>query len=392
QRQMHDIEQNYQVANLAGPGCTFAPNCSLWVTGWPDAWWLTEQQRVDRDYAAFGEATWDITSNLSLLAGLRHFKYDNSLEGYRGYGLNNPLSAASGLGEAGVCDFTIQYHGAPCLSFNKSTTGTGNTPKFTLTYKFGDRSLVYATYSKGFRPGGINRVGDLPPYQADFLENYEIGWKTTWLDNHLRYNGAFFWEDWTNFQFAFLGANGLTRIANAGAARSTGMENELQWLITHGFTVAAGLTVMNPRLTENYCGAINPDGSPITNCPAPKAPSGTQLPGTSKVKGNLTARYDFPLGTWQSYGQASYVYQSEQWADLRLQQRDEIGQQPAFSLLNLSTGIARNGLALDLFLTNVFDERGQTFRFTQCGSCSGVNNYVVPTQPRTIALRFSQKF
>ncbi len=38
---------------------------------------------------------------------------------------------------------------------------------------------MYATYSKGFRPGGINRVGDLPPYGADFLKNYEIGWKTS---------------------------------------------------------------------------------------------------------------------------------------------------------------------------------------------------------------------
>jgi outer membrane receptor protein involved in Fe transport len=403
QRQMHDIEQNYQVADLAGPGCTFGPNCSLWVTGWQDAWWLTEQQRVDRDYAAFGEATWDITSNLSLLVGLRHFKYDNSLEGYRGYGINNPLGAASGLGEAGVCDFSIQFHGAPCLSFNKSTTGTGNTPKATVTYKF-NGGLIYATYSKGFRPGGINRVGDLPPYSADYLKNYEIGWKTTWLDNHLRYNGAFFYEDWTNFQFAFLGANGLTRIANAGGAVSYGMENELQWLVTHGLTVSAGLTLMDPHLSQNYCGELDPNtGKPITSNPCPDlenppatfppvSPSGTQLPGTSKVKGNLTARYDFPLAGWQAYGQASYVYQSSQWADLRLEQRGEIGEQPAFSLLNLSLGLGRDTYGLDLFITNVFDERGQSFRFTQCGSCSPINNYVVPTQPRTIALRWSQKF
>jgi outer membrane receptor protein involved in Fe transport len=389
QRQMHNIEQDYQIANLAQ---------SLWVTGWTDSWWLTKQQRVDRDYAGFGEATFDITSNLSFLAGLRHFKYDNSLEGYRGYGLNNPLSAASGLGEAGVCDFTYQFQGAPCLSFNKSTTGTGNTPKFTLTYKFNPDRLIYATYSKGFRPGGINRVGNLPPYQADFLKNYEIGWKTTWADNHLRYNGAIFREDWNNFQFAFLGANGLTRIANAGAARVTGIEQELQWAVAHGFSLAAGLTLLDPKLTENYCGVITADGSPVTDCPSaaapkpPQAPNGQQLPGTSKVKGNLIARYDFPLGDWQAYGQGAFVYQSAQWSDLRTLQREEIGVAPAFGTLDLSTGIARNSYYLDLFLTNVFDERGQLFRFNQCASCSIVANYAVPTQPRTIALRFSQKF
>jgi iron complex outermembrane recepter protein len=404
QRQLHNIQQDYQIVGLAGPSCTYtatvapANGCSMWVTGWQDTWWLTQQQRVDRDYAGFGEATFDITPKLSLLAGLRYFSYDNSLEGYRGYGLHNPLGFNSGLGEQGTCNFAVQFQGAPCLSFAKSTTGTGTTPKVTLTYKFDSERLIYFTYSKGFRPGGVNRVGDLPPYQADYLINYELGWKTTWLDNHLRYNGAFFLENWNNFQFSFLGANGLTRIANAGAAQITGMENELAWAVTKGLTLNFGLTLLNPKLTEPYCGAINPDGSPITDCPSaaapnpPQAPNGTQLPFTSKVKGNLIARYDFPLGGWQAYGQGAFVYQSAQQSDLRTAQAGEIGEMPAFSTLDLAAGIARDSYSIDFFLTNVFDERGQLFRFTQCGSCSMVNNYVVPTQPRTVALRFTQKF
>jgi outer membrane receptor protein involved in Fe transport len=402
QRQLHDIEQDYQIAGLAGPGCTFPPvapatGCSLWVTGWQDTWWLTKQQRVDRDTAVFGEATFDITSNLSLLAGLRHFNYDNSLEGFRGYGLNNPLGKGQ-LGEKpAVCDFTYQFQGAPCLSFNKSTTGTGNTPKVTLTYKFDANHLIYATYSKGYRPGGVNRVGTLPPYQADYLKNYEIGWKTTWLDNHLRYNGAFFREDWQNFQFSFLGPNGLTRIANAGAARVNGMENELAWAVSHGLTLQAGLTLLDPKLTEDYCGTYDANDNPVTSCPTlpPLAPNGTQLPYTSKVKGNLVARYDFPMGDWQGYGQGAYVYQSAQRSELRTMVAEQIGEMPAFGTFDLAFGLARDAYALDLFLTNVTDERGQLFRFVQCGSnClnTAINRYVVPTQPRTIALRFTQRF
>ena len=76
------------------------------------------------------------------------------------------------------------------------TDGSGTTPKVTLTYKFDDQRLVYATYSEGFRPGGVNRVGAAATYAADTLKNYEIGWKTTWFDNHLRFNGAIFQEDW----------------------------------------------------------------------------------------------------------------------------------------------------------------------------------------------------
>jgi outer membrane receptor protein involved in Fe transport len=389
QRQMHNIEQDYQIANLAQ---------SLWVTGWTDAWWLTKQQRVDRDNAVFGEGTLDIVGGLSATAGVRHFKYDNTLEGFRGYGLNNPLGAASGLGEAGVCDVTVHFQGAPCLSFDKRTSGSGNTPKFTLTYKFDPRHLLYATYSKGFRPGGINRVGNLPPYQADYLKNYEIGWKSTWADNHLRFNGALFREDWDNFQFAFLGANGLTRIANAGAAQVKGVEVEGQWAIAGGLSLATSLSRLDPKLTQNYCGAIDPNGSPITNCPSalvpspPKAPSGTQLPGTSKFKGNVVARYDLPLGGYKAYAQGVFVYQSSQWADLRIVQRGEIGEQPAFGTIDLALGLGWESYAFDLFVTNLTDKRGDTFRFNQCGSCSIVANYAVPTQPRTLALKFSQKF
>ncbi len=394
QRQEHGIEQRYVVDNLAQ---------SLWVTGWPDTWWLTEQVRVDRDYAAFGEVTFDITPSLALTGGVRLYWYDNSLAGFRGFGLNNPLGPGSGLGEAGVCDFTVQFHGAPCLSFDKDTQGHGNTPKVTLTYKIDASRMVYATYSKGFRPGGINRVGDLPPYQADFLKNYEIGWKTSWANNRLRFNGALFWEDWDNFQFSFLGANSVTQIANAGAARVKGVESELSWAVVPGFTLSTGLSLLDPKITQDYCGAINADGSPITGnpCPAngshdtpyaPLAPEGTQLPGTSKFKANVVARYEFAMAGFEAHAQGAFVYQSAEWDDMRIEQRTALGQQPAFGALDLSFGLAKNQSKLDLFVENVLDRRGQVYRFTQCNSCSIVANYVVPIQPRTIGLRFGQTF
>ncbi|MEJ1961899.1 MAG: TonB-dependent receptor [Gammaproteobacteria bacterium] len=383
QRQSHNIEQRYVVNNLA---------TSLWVTGWPDTWWLTEQVRVDRDYAVFGEATFDVTDNLSLTAGIRHFKYDNSLGGFRGFGIDNPLSEISGLGEAGVCDASIKFYGAPCLSFDKNTSDSGNTPKFTATYRFDPTRLVYATYSKGFRPGGINRVGDLPPYGADFLKNYEIGWKTTWAGNRLRFNGAVFREDWQDFQFAFLGAFSLTRIANAGAARVKGFESELSWAVNGALTISGGLTLLEPEITENYCGAIDENGGAITDCEDPPAPKGTQLPATSKTKGNVVARYAFPLAGFEAHAQAAFIYQSAQWADLRISERNDLGQQPGFGSADFAFGVGKADYSVELFVSNAFDKRADVYRFTQCNSCSIVANYRAPFQPRTVGVTFNQKF
>jgi outer membrane receptor protein involved in Fe transport len=177
----------------------------------------------------------------------------------------------------------------------------------------------------------------------------------------------------------------------------TGIENELAWAVSHGLTLQAGLTLLDPKLTEDYCGTYDANNNPVTYCPTlpPLAPNGTQLPYTSKVKGNLVARYDFPMGDWQGYGQGAFVYQSAQRSELRTMVAEQIGEMPAFGTLDLAFGLARDTYALDLFLTNVTDERGQLFRFVQCGSnClnTAINRYVVPTQPRTIALRFSQRF
>ena len=81
--------------------------------------------------------------------------------------------------------------------------------------------MFYATWSKGFRPGGINRQPLAPPYAPDFLVNYEIGWKTTFLGSRLRWNGAIYHQKWEDIQFSFLGLNSLTVIQNGRNAAST---------------------------------------------------------------------------------------------------------------------------------------------------------------------------
>src|SRR5262249_25255350 len=139
-----------------------------------------------------------------------------------------------------TCFITIDFHGAPCKDLSKSATGSGWTPKINLSWKIDTEHMVYATYSKGFRPGGVNRVGSAPPYSADYLKNYEIGWKTTWFDHHLRFNGALFYEKWDNFQFSFLGPNSVTIVANAAQAKVKGAETEIEWAATSRLNLTAG--------------------------------------------------------------------------------------------------------------------------------------------------------
>lgn len=381
QRQQHNIEQRYLIDGLAAV---------LEVPGWDDTLWLTQQLRVDQDRAVFGEVTYDLTDKVTLTGGLRFFQSHNSLEGFFGFGTG--YSSGTGVGGCfrGPLPTTPT---APCTNVNKDVEESGYTHRLNLIYNFDEDRMVYATWSTGFRPGGLNRRGSLPPYSSDFLTNFEFGWKTTWFNGSVRWNGAVYAQRWEDFQFSILGSQGLTEIKNAAQAQILGFESDVVWRPTANLTLSGGLALTDAELADNYCGFLNASGDPETNCAAPLAPEGTSLPTTPKVKANLIARYEFPIGQWDGHVQAAGVYVGETWTDLRLVERAIIGRQDDYATVDFTTGVASEEWHLTLFVNNAFDERGNVYRFAQCAEAvCGTTTYVVPTRPRTVGIRLGRKF
>ena len=413
QRQLHDIWEQYVMpgygfTNPYGSLDSPTPNPDgfsneLSVPGTANSIWLTDEQRVDRDQAAFFNGTWDITSKLQLNGGLRYFKYNNSLQGFYGFSQNYDNLSGYSTGMASCFAGPIVAY-SPCTNLDKAVIDHGTVPRVNLTYKITPDALVYATYSEGFRPGGVNRtaVAGIGPYQADYLKNYEIGWKTQWLDNRVRYNGAMFWENWQDFQFSFLGPNSLTIIENGGNARIKGIENEIEFVPTSAISLSTNFTLLDARLTQNYCGTAG-----VTNCPdqvtpnvfggapviGPLAPAGTNLPVTPRFKGNVVARYtmDEFMG-WKPFTQLSYVYQNKTTPVLLKNEVENIGIQPAYGLMDLAAGAHMNGTQVQVVITNLLDRSAELTRFAQTNPVNDNQPYIIPAQPRTIYLKFGQKF
>jgi iron complex outermembrane receptor protein len=387
QRQTHDIEQAYDVTDLADASA---------VTGWPDTFWLTKQFRVDRDSAVFGELTFDVTDKLSLTGGGRYFRSENSLEGFFGFGVTNPFD--SGTGEQS-CFAANAFEDGPCTNLDKTVEQNDSIFKFNTTYHITDDAMVYATWSEGFRPGGVNRRGTFPPYRADFLTMYEIGWKTSWAGNKLRFNGAVDRGNWDDFQFSFLGENGLTNLTNAGSATLEGVEMDLQWAVTDSFSLFGGLALQKAELAEDFCLTLGTDGKPlpeaacVANEPADFAPSGTRLPTTPRFKGNLTGRYEFPMAGMDGHFQGSIVHNGNSRSALLPSESDVLGEQQAYTLVDFSFGVDKDKWAAELFIDNLFDERKALSNYSECSTdtCGGIV-YSIMTRPRTMGLRFSQKF
>ena len=439
QRQSNLIHQDYQITGLA-------PELS--VNGLPGTLWLTQQHRVDKDYALFGEASFDVTPQVTLTGGGRWYKFDNSLIGFFGFGRNpgdggdGPFSAfprnAAGSNRTGVAacwtasgqrlydrdtdtyatDRTLlppAVAGGPCTNLGDFVDGkvvpkrvkdSGFIYRLNAQWKPRKGLMFYATWSKGFRPGGINRRGDIPPYAADFLQNYELGWKTTF--GPIRWNGALYHQRWKKFQFSFLGQNSFTEIHNGKDANIDGLETDINY-ISGGLTLNAAGAYTHTKTKGNIC-ASSLDTTSDCSLSFVSVPDGSRLPVTPKFKGTATARYSWPaFGEAKAHVQGGITYQGSARSNLRsLEALSGVGldcTSLGFATCdpNLWEGKIRSSTLVDFFagldwpkwnveafVTNIFDSRAELSRGVNCGSCT--RTLVVPGRPRTIGIRTGVKF
>src|SRR2546430_8411794 len=139
---------------------------------------------------------------------------------------------------------------------------------------------------------------------------------------------------------------------------------------------------------------------PLTTCPATDAaPSDTQLPIVPKFKGNLTARYTFPMGgQLEAHVQGAFDYQSSTRSELVPYDNLLVGTQPGYGLLDVLAGIAKGNFTAEIFANNVLDRRAEVYRFAECTiqlggtPICGQKPLAVIGTPRTIGIRFGQRF
>jgi outer membrane receptor for Fe3+-dicitrate len=227
------------------------------------------------------------------------------------------------------------------------------------------------------------------PYESDFLTNYEFGWKTTPAPG-LRFNGAVYQQNWKKFQFSYLGANSFTEIHNGPDARIRGVDLDLGYT-NGGFSLNVAAAYTDAKMTKNLCAIDDPTYTCSTGGNSIVSPAGTRLPITPRWKLSSTARYTHDMGNAKAYGQINAAYQSSASGDVRLTQATALGVLPEFATVNLAFGVDWDKFNIELFATNVFDERGQISRFVACGQCYQ-RPYIVPTQPRTFGIRAGADF
>lgn len=336
-----------------------------------DIYFRTDQVRKETQHALFGEATYNFTDAFSATFGMRLYDETSKVKGIVGWGDETSPTGGPVYGFDTASDSKVDF--------------SDEIYKFSLGYKISDDQMIYATYSEGYRPGGLNRDAGLiakigtQSWKPDSLKNYEIGWKTSSLDGRLRWNGAAFFMKWSDIQytvyeFALVACCGSTY--NLSNAESKGVETDMSFAVTEAFTLSVAATYNDARTTADFVLPTTP--------PKLSVPEGTELPNVPQWKANLQGRYQFKISDFDAYTQLSYSYTGDSWSEIVPKNRY---QQDAYSLVNLRGGISRDDWGIDLYINNLTDEVADYYVHPRQYEPSTVVN-----RPRSFGAGFWKKF
>jgi iron complex outermembrane receptor protein len=271
--------------------------------------------------AAFGQATWHIDDSWRLTGGARwsHDKRENRGGINWGWGYDpaypqQPLSPGQNPGDAG---FTISQHNDGKYSKSKPTW------LVRTDHDLGANGLIYASVSTGYKSGGTQDGGAL--YKPETLTNYELGTKFSFLDGHMTWNSAVYYEEFKNYQLSAPvtypdGTHGLGFANVGGKTKVAGFESELAYQQANDRVNLILSLIPEKKLGSEPYAASNDYYVP-TACPPQSTISnncaditGNDLPHAPDVSLTAIYEHDFVLGNGgRLTPRLSSQYQSSQW-------------------------------------------------------------------------------
>jgi len=318
---------------------------------------------ANKSYALYGQGTYDLTDALHLTLGARYTTEDREM--------------------------TKETVGSGDRSFNNVS------PLVSLAYDWNDDVMTYFKIARGYNSGGFNSrlgtqadpvTGELyfeKGFDEELLTAYELGWKATLADSRVRWNGAFFYSDYTDKQVSQLVDAATNLLTNAGTVAVYGVESELRAALTenlefgwdYGYTDAEFKKWDDPILGD------------LTNSNFAYAPKHTS---------NMFLTYFFPqmdIGTLSA--RLDYTYRSSIHflsKEVEINGSDSLGLWNGRLTLNDVKGPGDSTIRVSAWVKNITDEGYWNFGVDQLNvSVLSVafNGY---GEPRTVGLDASISF
>jgi outer membrane receptor protein involved in Fe transport len=355
--QIHDPMLNDFWLTVAGVPYTdiFTDNAGNpvpYVASFPTDSYFLQTHSKDQQVAWYGEATYSLTDSLKATAGVRFSRTEFSFN---------------------------TYTGGPQL-FNEPIANSGDkkensfTPKLNLAYQLDPNDLFYATYAKGFRPGGANNpvpqaacaqdfqsfgISASPAtYDSDTVQSFEIGAKNN-IANRIRIAASMYYVRWKNIQQTVVPPIcQISFIANLGTAVAKGADIQAEFLVTDALTA---------ELTAGYTDARYSQNSEFSSAQTtPVVASGDAISGQSgqpnpPVTASAGLEYRFSAFGHQSFARIDYEYEGRgKWLPPE-QDPNSLQFDPtnfmlaATNFVSLRAGITFDGVSVEPFIDNLTD-------------------------------------
>ena len=355
--------------------------------------------QVKESEAAFVNATFAVTSTITLRAGLRYTKDSVSIRNF--YALNGGLQAQSTgyAPDGGITEWTQSIPALPAAPiFSTSLApqiGTNPTIKqdnSNVSFKAGadwkpsDGMLVYASFSRGYRGAAFNgqayvSVAELTFAAPETIDSYEVGFKTTFLDRRAEINAAAFHYDYSNQQFLDnftlpCGCATGFHTVNAPKSRISGAELELRAKASSDFELRASIGVLDTKYVELALHGVNLSGNKMVTAPDFSARAGVDWRFAQLGAGDLHLQLD---GN----------YYGKQYFD---PQNTERIAQDAYSVANARLALegSRGHYTVGAWVKNLGNREYLAYGLNQQ---SGIGvDYALVGEPRTYGLDLTYRF
>jgi outer membrane receptor protein involved in Fe transport len=398
--QIHDPLLNELSLGLTGlPYTDFFTDANgnpvTYVPQFPQDSYFLQTNSKDQQYAIFGEATYALSEAFKLTVGAR--------ESHTKFSFNT-------------------YTGGPQL-FSAPATGAGSdaqnsfTPKVSLQWQADPNDMYYATYAKGFRPGGANNplpaaacatdfanfgIKESPTqFSSDTVDSYEIGAKNN-IDNRVRIASSIYYIRWNNIQQTVIPPIcQISFIDNLGQAVAKGIDLQMDASITRALTaeVAAGYTdaryTKDSRLSPTEVNPVVASGDAIVG---QSSETGGGQP-TAPITVSLGLEYRFNLLEHESFLRADSEYEARAKWVTAAQDPNTLQYDPANYTLpgtiftSLRAGTQLGEWSLQAFVDNLTNTHALTdYDWTICpgSNCSAASGTRLERaftfRPRTVGI------
>ena len=293
------------------------------------------------------------------------------------------------------------------------------TGRLVLEHDFSESTMGFASYTRGFKPGGSNLtyglesvvapVVVLPTFDEEIVDAFEVGLKTDLADGRVRLNAAAFFYNYEGLQYqatdpeVFQGG-----VGNIPESEIFGAELELSAFLSDSVILDVRLAWLDTEITADHLALDNvqseaagnaligqgfnlfSDEIQIARSAAVQNVNGNELAKTPEFTGNIALNWNKNIAAGEVNSSLQYTYRGE--FKHRIFNNAVTDTVPSYDVIDLVVGFRPEGKdwRVELIAKNLTDEDGVNARFTDVFGVGATGDELIG--PRQFMARFSMEF